>query len=234
MNKENLDMLKGVLQSLDFGNDPDLLLQLEDELSQDQFSFQLSTKTSFDDLTSIEAILYFYRPSRDVYTRLEMYDCRLIYFSEPSKSRFQTFDIDNGSGISFREAFNLLQGRSVCKSLPPENSDQPAVWIQLDFDKQDDHDNYLFRRFRLGIGYSLEKILGLYPIAELNDENAKARIIAELQRGDLLIVTFEVSRPKKMYISANPRYKNINVYPVPGGSIKAKFNHKYKSNRPRF
>jgi hypothetical protein len=234
MNKENFDMLKGVLQTLGFTNDPDLLPQLEDELSQDQFSFQLSTKTSFDNLTSIQAILYFYRPSREAYTRLEMYDCRLTYLSEPSKSRFQTFDIDNGTGITFREAFNLLQGRSVYKNLPGGNNDRLPVWIQLDFDRQDDHDNYLFRRFRLGNAYSLEKVLGLYPIAELNDEHAKERLIASLQKGDLLVVTFETSRPKKMYISANPRYKNINVYPAPSGSIKAKFNHKYKSNRPRY
>ena len=231
MNKENLDMLKGILQILGFTNDPELLPRLEQELSQNQFNFQLTTKTSFDDLTSIEAILYFYRPSRDTYTRLEMYDCRLTYLSEPSKSLFQTFDVDNGSGITFREAFNLLEGRSVYKSLPPENSNQSPVWLQLDFDKQDDHDNYVFRRFRLGIGYSLEKVLGLYPIAELSDEDAKARLIADLQRGDLLTVTFEVSSPKKMYISANPRYKNINVYPAPDKTRKSKFDRIYRHNR---
>jgi hypothetical protein len=231
MNKENLDMLKGILQILGFTNDPELLPRLEQELSQNQFNFQLTTKTSFDDLTSIEAILYFYRPSRATYTRLEMYDCRLTYLSEPSKSLFQTFDVDNGSGITFREAFNLLEGRSVYKSLPLENSNQSPVWIQLDFDKQDDHDNYVFRRFRLGNGYSLEKVLGLYPIAELSDKDAKARLIADLQRGDLLTVTFEVSSPKKMYISANPRYKNINVYPVPDKTRKSKFDRVYRHNR---
>ena len=224
-------MLKGILQILGFTNDPELLPRLEQELSQNQFNFQLTTKTSFDDLTSIEAILYFYRPSRATYTRLEMYDCRLTYLSEPSKSRFQTFDIDNGSGITFREAFNLLQGRSVCKSLPGGNNDRLPAWIQLDFDKQDDHDNYVFRRFRLGNGYSLEKVLGLYPIAELSDEDAKARLIADLHRGDLLTVTFEISRPKKMYISANPRYKNINVYPAPDKTRKSKFDRIYRHNR---
>jgi hypothetical protein len=231
MNKENFDMLKGVLQTLGFTDDPDLLLQLEDELSQDQFSFQLSTKASFDDLTSMEAVLYFYRPNRNTYHRLEMYDCRLTYLSDPSKRRFQTFDISNGSEITFREAFNLLQGRSVYKSAPSENSDQSSVWIQLDFSKQDDHDNYLFRRFRFGDSYRLEKALELYPIAELSHEDAKARLIAELQRGDLPIVTFEVNRPKKMYISANPRYKNLNVYPVPEKNRKYKFGRKYKRNR---
>jgi hypothetical protein len=109
-----------------------------------------------------------------------------------------------------------------------------GVWLQLDFDKRDTLDNYLFREFRLGNSYSLEKVLGLYPIAELSDEDSKANLIASLQRGDLLIVTFEVSRLKKMYISANPRYKNINVYPAPDTSTKSKFNHKYKTNRPRF
>ena len=231
MNKENLDMLKGVLQSLGFTDDPDLLLQLEHELSQDQFSFQLATKTSFDDLTSIEAILYFYRPSRDTYHRLEMYDCRLTYLSDPSKTLFQIFDIDNGSGIAFREAFNLLQGRSVYKSLPPKNNGQPPIWIQLDFDRQDDHDNYVFRRFRLGDSYALEKILGSSPIAELSDEATKSRLVAELQRGDLLTVTFELSSPKKMYISANPRYKNININPVPEKKRKLKFGQKYRSKK---
>ncbi len=83
MNKKNLDMLKGILQTLGFTNDPELLPQLEQELSQDQFNFQLTTKTSFDDLTSIEATLYFYRPSRNTYHRLEMYDCRLNYPASP-------------------------------------------------------------------------------------------------------------------------------------------------------
>lgn len=159
MNKENFDMLKGVLQSPDFANDPDLLLQLEDELSQDQFSFQLSTKSSFDDLTFIEARLHFYRPNRNTHLRLEKYGCQLTYFSDPSKSRFNTFLVHNGEGITFREAFNLLQGRSIYKPLTTTIDKQHSVWLQLDFDKRDTLDNYVFREFRVGNSYPLEKVL---------------------------------------------------------------------------
>lgn len=234
MNKENFDMLKGTLQNLGFTDDPELLAQLEDELSQDQFSFQLSTRSSFDDLTSIEARLHFYRPNRNIHLRLVKYSCVLTYFSDPSKSRFNTFFMHDGGEISFREAFNLLQGRSIYKPHGTSIDKPHDVWLQLDFDRRDTLDNYLFREFRVGNSYPLEKVLRLYPIAELSDEDSEDRLIASLHRGDLLIVNFELGNPKKMYISANPRYRNINVYPAPGTSTKSKFNHKYKSNRPRF
>ena len=46
----------------------------------------------------------------------------------------QTFYLNKGKGVTGKEAFNLLDGRSVDKELVTKEGQPYKAWIQLDFD----------------------------------------------------------------------------------------------------
>ncbi len=215
MNKENLDLLKNILRGLEFADDPNLFKQLDDNIWQGLPKFLLSTEAHFDEFTTLEGLLYFHRSDKADRHILAKYDCSLIYGATPLKSRTNTFFINNDEGVSFKEAFNLLQGRSVYKHLASPTEGRYYVWIKLDFDKRDDHSNYMIRKYRTEYGFELEKVLRHYPIQELTDETTKATLLKALERGDLHPVTFVKTRKTEhMLIEANPAFKTINIYPA--------------------
>jgi hypothetical protein len=115
MNKENLDLLKNILRSLEFAGDPQLFEQLDKVISDGYTKFLLTTEAQFDELTTLEALIYVYRS--DSRYHVTKYGCTLFYKASPLKGRTNSFFINNDEGISFKEAFNLLQGRSVYKRL---------------------------------------------------------------------------------------------------------------------
>jgi hypothetical protein len=215
MNKENLDLLKNILHGLGFGDDPIFIKQLEESLLQDSQNFELYTEAYFDDNTKLNARLYFHRsdhPHRFLFTK---YDCLLRYSTDPSKDRAQTVYIKNDEGITVKEAFNLLQGRSVNKNFQSIPEGQYNAWVQLNFDKKDQCNNYKFRQYRTEYGYDLEKVLSKYPIEELTDEETKAVLLRSLKRGNIQLVTFvKINKTEKMFIEANPMFKTINIFPM--------------------
>ena len=61
----------------------------------------------------------------------------------------QTFFINNkGQSITFREACNLLNGRSVYKELTPKEGARYKAWVKLDFSKRDEFNNAKLKYFQ--------------------------------------------------------------------------------------
>ncbi len=75
--------------------------------------------------------------------------------------------------IHLKEAFNLLQGRSVFKEITPLKDEKYFAWIQLNFREKESDGNYKITKFRSYRGFDLGPILTRYPILELGyeDEN---------------------------------------------------------------
>lgn len=215
MNKENLDLLKNILRGLEFADDPELFEQLDKAISEGYTKFLLNTKAHFDEFTTLEALIYVYKSDQDNRYHVTKYDCTLLYKANPLTCRTNSFFINNDEGVSFKEAFNLLQGRSVYKHLKSSAEGRYYAWMKLDFDKRDAYSNYAIRQFRADYGFDLEKVLRHYPIDELTDEITKATLLTALQRGDLHPVTFvKTKKTEKMLIEANPPFKTINIYPA--------------------
>src|SRR5882672_1512693 len=125
----------------------------------------------------------------------------------------QTFYIFKGTGITLKEAFNLLQGRAVNKNLTNLDGEKYNAWIQLDFGTRTSGNNYRVRQFRAQYGYDLEKILYTYPIRELQEDELKANLIRSLKKGNIHPVTFaKTNKIEKMYIEACPQFKTISIY----------------------
>jgi len=213
MSSDNINKLHEELRYLGFGDSPLLRDQLEQELDKGQKSFQLYTESFFSENCKLEVILYFNHAVQQGIYLFNRYDALLRYIDEPDRVRSQTFYIYNGTGITFKEAFNLLQGRAVHKQLSDIEGNKYSAWIQLNFEQKDLNNNYKVRQFRNE--YELEKILEKYPIKEWKHDQLRKSLVRSLEKGNLHVVTFErKNKEEKKVIEANPQYKSINIYTI--------------------
>jgi hypothetical protein len=215
MKQENLAFLHDNLKYLGFGDGGPLYDQLQDAMGKEAEEFKLYTEAFFDEKTKLEACLYFRRSDQLDMCFFNKYEALLRYSEQPELDRTQTFYISKGAGVTFKEAFNLLSGRSVNKDLVSLEGEKYNAWIQINFDELDLHGNHKMKQYRGQYGYDLEKVLEKYPIRELQQEETKVSLIRSLKRGNLHLVSFiKASKTEKMFIEANPRFKTINIYPV--------------------
>ncbi|HVS97676.1 MAG TPA: hypothetical protein VHE54_14380 [Puia sp.] len=225
MNKDNLAYLDENLKYLGFGEHSLLNRLLEAEITSGAPSFELHTEAFFDEETRLEAKLYFKRSeSLDLYF-FNKYDALLEYPDHPDKNKAQTFYIYKGSGVTLKEAFNLLQGRAVYKHLTTAVGEKYTAWIQLNFDQKDLHENYKFKYFRSERYYDLAKILANYRLREMENEDTREMLFRSLRRGNLHPVTLMKSnKTEKIFIHANPQFKTINIVPAAMRARKEKDN----------
>jgi len=212
MTNENLNSLLNYLNDLGFSDSPLFEQKIEEEASKESVKFQLYTEAFFDEYTKTEARLYLYKSGHPNLYSLERYQSCLLDLKDRSKDRSHTFYVEDGLNVTFKESFNLLEGRSVYKNVFSPNEKFEA-WIKLDFDEKDLLGNYKVKRFGLRHGYELEKVLAKYPIRELGDEVKRAELFRSLESGNLQPVIFDKpTKSEKMFIEANPMFKTINIY----------------------
>ncbi|SDZ57701.1 hypothetical protein SAMN05444397_109125 [Flavobacterium aquidurense] len=128
----------------------------------------------------------------------------------------QTFYINkDSSSITMKEAYNLMEGRSVNKDLKNKEGDVYNAWLKFDF-KETDADsagNFKLNQYHQNYGYDLEASLSKHSIKELETPKFKEDLLNSLKKGNLQSVTFVVSGVEsKMYVEANPQFKTVNVY----------------------
>ena len=166
MNQENLSFLQDSLKYLGFGESTLLNQQLEEQVAKSVREFELYTEAFFDDFTKLEAKLYYHQSDKSERYIFSKYDALLRYADNPERNRMQTFFIYKGTGVTFKEAFNLLEGRAVFRTLINADEQKYKAWTQLDFSEKDLHDNYKTKQYSAHYGYDLEKVLDSYPIVE--------------------------------------------------------------------
>ncbi len=122
MDSDNLAFLNDSLKYLGFGEKSFLNQHLEQCMARGDVDFQLFTEAFFDDDTKLEARLYFKKGDNNKrnknnteYYFFSRYDSLLRFIDHPERDRAHTFYINKGSGVTFKEAFNLLNGRAVYK-----------------------------------------------------------------------------------------------------------------------
>jgi hypothetical protein len=221
MNQKNLEFLHRNLKYLGFGENTLLNQQLEQHIALEEPEFELYTDAFLDQFMRIEAKLKFTRKQQkdlpDFYV-FNHYTATLQYEQDPGRNKERTFHIYKGIGVTFKEAFNLLDGRAARVDMVNSDGEKYNVWVQLDFEEKDVHQNYRFRYYRF---YDLERLLTNYPIAECHDEPSRDKLISALERGNRHLVMFETAKPEPKWIEANPAERTIRIYtPEPNAARK--------------
>lgn len=87
------------------------------------------------------------------------------------------------------------------------------IWVKFDFEKRNEQGNFPLKTYFQTYGFDLEKSLSLQSIKELNDPEKKDRLLSSLRRGNLQSVTIERNgAEEKVFVSANPQYKNLSLF----------------------
>ncbi len=226
MNIKNLEFLKNGLKYMGFGEK--LNANLEESIKEKPNEFQLAMQGEFKKEGGTEVVDYkldFKKSGQSDMYFFNRYEATLKN-DDPSKEKSQTFYITKNTGITAKEAFNLLEGRSVNKDLTNKEGQEFNAWLKLDFTERDKNDNFKVKQFSAGYGYELDKVLDKFPIKELADVELKEKIMKSLAKGNTVAVTFQKEgKEDKMFIEANPQFKTLTVY---DGSMKKMFQENEK------
>lgn len=209
MNTKNLEFLQANLKYFGFGDK--LNEALEKNMNDQQKEFQLKLEIPHFN-NKMDYTLHFRKSdSTDMYF-FNRYDAAL-QSGNPNDDKKQSFYVNKGNGVTAKEAYNLLEGRSVFKNLVNKEGQPYSAWLKIDFENTDDKGSFKLKQFSEQYGYDLEKSLSNFPIKELANEEQKTALLTSLKKGNAQQVTMEKNgNQSKYFIEAVPQYKNINVY----------------------
>jgi hypothetical protein len=203
MNAENFEYLKEQLKYHGFGES--LNESLAAQLSKGEEKFSLLHQIKYEEQT-LTALLDFKRSGERVY--FNRYHARI---PDEAVNRGQSFYINNGRGVTLKEAFNLLEGRAVYKELTNKQDEKYKAWIQLDMNTED-RNKHKVRHFTEAYGFE--------PVKHLQDLQLSAnslrtfeQIQHSLEKGNRQAVECETNGKKIIiYAEATPQYKTVRLF----------------------
>ena len=210
MNTQNSEFLKKTLLNLGFGDK--LNGELDKEMDTKTPEFTLGIQLEFNQKT-IDYTLHFKAgDNQDMYF-FNKYDATISHKNDPAKDVNQSFFINKGSGITAKEAFNLMEGRAVHKQLYNLEGHKYQAWLQLDDKNLTDNGNKKIKHYHENYGYDIDKVIAGKGIKELDDPKSKEELMRSLRKGNAQQVT--VNRDgaeQKYFMAANPQFKTVDLY----------------------
>jgi len=209
MNQKNFEYLRDQVKYTGFGEglENDLKQKIED--GKPEFKLQHQTQYGDDFVT---ATLNFSQSKQSDMYFFNSYQVNLQKENSPETME-QTFYINKASNITLKEAYNLMEGRSVNKDLTNKEGQVYNAWIQMNFKQSDNNGNFKLKHYHQNYGYDLEAVLSKHPIKELSNDEYKSNLFDSLKKGNLQSATFQMNgTEQKQFIEANPQFKTINIY----------------------
>jgi hypothetical protein len=208
MNNENLQYLADNIKYMGFGENHKA--DLEKSMAEGKAEFQLVHRAEINK-KPFEATMNFRKSDSTDMFFFNNYHASLEK-SNGEKAE-QTFYLNKGKGVTGKEAYNLLDGRAVQKDLVTKEGQPYKAWIQLDFENKDKNNNFEVKQFHENYGYDLKAAVGKLAVTELNDPEKEKALMQSLQKGNVQSVTIEKDGSShKMFVEANPQYKNVTMY----------------------
>ncbi len=219
MNQDNFEYLKKQVKYSGFGDALEFALQ--DAMQKGDEKFQLSHKAEFGD-DEARATLHFKKSDQGTYF-FNSYDMELskqgkddlkqtFYINKPALATVEgkTEQQWVNSTVTFKEAYNLMDGRSVLKDFVNKEKEAYTSWMSLDFKNTDKYGNYEIMQKG---DYDLAAKLEAFPIKGLENPNTKKQIIESLQKGNLHpVIMIHNGSEANRTIAANPQFKGVTVY----------------------
>lgn len=209
MNEKNFEYLRDQVKYTGFGDA--LEGELREKMQKEEPNFTLGHIIKYGNDTATATLNFNKSKESDMYF-FNSYKVELQ--KENSKEALeQTFYINKGSNITLKEAYNLMEGRSVNKDLTNKEGELYNSWLQLNFKETDTNGNFKLNQYHQNYGYDLEATLSKHPIKELENPKYKEDLINSIKKGNLQSATFlKDGNETKQYIEASPQFKTINIY----------------------
>ena len=208
MNNENFQYLSDNLKYMGFGEN--LKTDLEKNLNEGKADFQLHYKAEINKKPFEVSMNFRKSDTTDMYF-FNNYHASLDKGN--GEKAEQTFYLNKGKGVTGKEAFNLLDGRSVHKDLVTKEGQPYKAWMQLDFENKDKNNNFEVKQFHEKYGFDLKAAVEKFPITDLKEVDKEKALMQSLQKGNVQSVTIEKDGSShKMFIEADPQFKKVNLY----------------------
>jgi hypothetical protein len=124
----------------------------------------------------------------------------------------QTFYINKGSGITAKEAYNLMEGRAVHKQLENLEGEKYNAWITINKEEKNDNGNYKLRTFTDGWNYKPERAIDKLDIIGINEPGNREKLMKSLEKGNRHEVTaMKNGKEVKLFLEANPAEHRVNL-----------------------
>ncbi|MGV8094839.1 MAG: hypothetical protein AB2L24_23555 [Mangrovibacterium sp.] len=209
MNQKNFEYLRDQVKYTGFGEGLENDLKQKMEEGKPEFKLQHQTQYGND---TVASILNFSQSKQSDMYFFNSYQVNVQKENSPETME-QTFYINKGNNITLKEAYNLMEGRSVNKDLTNKEGQVYNTWIQMDFKQSDDNGNFKLKHYHQNYGYDLEAALSKHPIRELSNEEYKSNLMDSLKKGNRQSATLlRDGAEQKIYLEANPRFKTITIY----------------------
>ena len=204
MNTENLNYLQKQLLNLGFGDK--MNADLEKQIKAKKTEFTLETSQEYNK-QNVDYQLYFKAGEKDDMYFFNKYDASL-----QDKEMQQTFYINKGSGITAKEAYNLMEGRAVHKQLENLEGEKYHAWIVIDKENKTENGNYKLRPFTEGWNYKPERAIDKMDIVGIHEDGAREKLLKSLEKGNRHQVTaMKDGKEVKLYLEANPAEHRVNL-----------------------
>jgi hypothetical protein len=211
MNEETLDFYKDQLKYAGFGD------RLNDKLEElfknnDEKTVVFNTAIEYGKDATAKTVNYDVRFQRSATSSLFfLNNFSAAMEKTPGELVSNTFYLDRAKGITAKEAFNLLEGRSVYKELKNKEGDKYNAWVKLNPEAKDEKGNIKFSTFNDNYGYDLSKSLEKIQTPDLFFNLSKEDTLKSLQKGNL-VEMHTADKTEKYFIAAEPQYKTMSIF----------------------
>lgn len=204
MNTQNLAYLQKQLLNLGFGEG--MNKDLEKNIEAKTPEFTLNTTNDYNK-QNVDYQLHFKAGSTDEMYFFNKYDASL-----QGKDMAQTFYINKGSGITAKEAYNLMDGRAVHKELENKEGEKYKAWVVLDKATKTENGNHKLNTFSDGWNYRPERAIDKMAIIGIDEPGAKEKLMKSLEKGNRhQVEALRDGKPVKLFIEANPTEHRVNL-----------------------
>ncbi|WP_461791342.1 hypothetical protein [Pedobacter sp.] len=209
-NEDNYSFLNSQLENMGFTDYPQN--ELIKKMKSNRTEFSISQ--SFDFSTHLgpntgkaSATLQFSKSEETGMYFFNRYDMAVVRSNEQDLTT-QTFYTNNR--ITVKEAYNLMNGRSVFKKIKNKDGEEREVWLQLDFRNTDKNGNFLLARYGKEY-FDLSSQLDKYAFKGLEYAQSKAEFSNKLKKGNRQKATlvFPNGKEKNCFVQANPSARSL-------------------------
>ena len=215
MNTKNLNDLKDTLKYQGFGEQ--LSSDLEKAVTKGEKTFTLEAThihdlpiSKADDPLTRDKVSYelSFKQGKNEQYYFNSYQAKLE--SPQFKDRQQTFYLDMGRTYTAKEAYNLLSGRSVYKSLQNKEGQRYNAFVQLDFKgEQKANGNYPLKSYHENYGFRLSQTIAELPI-KFSSLEERDRLIKSLEKGNLQKV--QLTDGQTLFAKTVPATRSLKFY----------------------
>jgi len=204
MNTENLNYLQKQLLNLGFGEG--MNTELEKQIMAKTPEFTIGTTLEYNK-QNVDYSLHYKAGDKDEMYFFNKYDAEM-----QGKEMQQTFYINKGSGITAKEAYNLMDGRAVHKQLENQEGEKYNAWLVLDKENKTDNGNHKLNHFTDKWNYKPERAIDKMDIVGINEEGSREKLMKSLEKGNRHQVTaMKDGKEVKLWLEANPAEHRVNL-----------------------